>query len=76
VVGSDVDSNFMTTKGELASLVTFGACTYQKVNLVADEQLLGVIWTPDVLRFVVLIGGNTDVGAHVVPARVQKEAMR
>lgn len=76
MVGSDVYSNFITTKGELASLVTFGDCTYQKVNLVAHERLLGVISMPDVLRFVVLIGRNTDVGAHVVPARVQKEAMR
>jgi hypothetical protein len=41
------------------------------------KRLLGgVIWTPDVPRFVVLIGRHTDVGAHVVPARVQKEAMR
>jgi len=36
----------------------------------------GVIWTPDVPRFVVLVCRHTDVGAHVVPARVQKEAMR
>jgi hypothetical protein len=36
----------------------------------------GAIWTPDVPRFVVLIGRHTDVGAHVVPARVQKEAMK
>jgi hypothetical protein len=35
----------------------------------------GVIWTPDVPRLVVLIGRHADVGAHVVPARVQKEAM-